>query len=299
MVMMSVTKTTCLVLLAMSVTACGSDPEPNFSTPESCYYDQANDVYLVSNIDGAPLAKDGNGFILKVSPKTGARSMWISGDQTGVTLHAPKGMAIAGDVLWVADIDCLRKFDRNSGAPMGAVEIPGSTFVNDVSAGPDGNIYCTDTGLDESFAATGTDAIWKVTPAGKAEVVAKGPELGQPNGLSAQAGGIYVVSWLDGSFYQVDYRGVRTDLGKAPQNQLDGLVRAEVETTAADGTKTSTPTWFATSWQGRTVYRFGLTGVGAALPIRLEQPADLGYDSLRNCLVIPLFGENRIHVERL
>lgn len=297
--MVSVTKKSFAVLLAMGVAACGGGPQPDFSTPESCYYDAVHDVYLVSNIQGAPLAKDNNGYILKVSPVDGTRSEWISGGQTGVTLHAPKGMAISGDVLWVADIDTLRKFDRNSGAPLGDVEIPGATFLNDVSAGPDGNIYCTDSGLNDEFGPTGTDAIWRVTMSGKVTAVAKGVELGQPNGLSAQKGGIFVVSWRDGSFYEVDYRGVRTDLGKAPQKKLDGLVRVELETTAADGSKTKTPTWFTTSWEGRTVYRFGLTGGGAAMPLRLEQPADLGYDSLRNCLVIPLFGENRIHVERL
>lgn len=287
-------------LVACVVASCGGGgPQPDFSTPESCLYDEANDVYLVSNIEGKPLAKDDNGFILKVSPEDGTRSKWISGDQTGVTLHAPKGMAISGDVLWVADIDMLRKFDRNSGAPMGDVEIPGATFLNDVSAGPDGNIYCTDSGLDENFAPTGTDAIWKVTLSGKVTPVAKGKELAQPNGLSAQKSGIYVVSWLDGSFYEVDYRGIRTPLAKAPQVQLDGLVRVEMETTGADGQKSKTPAWFATSWAGKTVYRFGLTGAPVAMPLRLEQPADLGYDRKRNCLVIPLFGENRVHVERL
>lgn len=297
--MLGMAKAWPLVWLATCVAACGGGPQLGFRGPDSCFYDVVNDVYLVSNIQGAPHAKDGNGYILKVSPDDGSRSQWISGDQTGVTLHAPKGMAISGDVLWVADIDMLRKFNRNSGAPMGDVEIPGATFLNDVSAGPDGNIYCTDSGLDENFEATGTDAIWQVTLSGQVTAVAKGTELGQPNGLDAQRGGIYVVSWRDGTFYQIDYRGVRTDLGKAPQSKLDGLVRVARATTAADGSQTLAPIWYTTSWQGRTVYRFGLTGSGAAMPVRMEKPADLGYDSKRNCLVIPIFGENRIHVERL
>ncbi|MGK0302725.1 MAG: sugar lactone lactonase YvrE, partial [Planctomycetota bacterium] len=260
MVMLGATKSWSLVLLATCAVACGSGPQPDFSTPASCCYDADNDVYLVSNIQGASVAKDDNGFILKVSPEHGTRSKWISGDQTGVTLHAPKGMAISGDVLWVADIDMLRKFNRNSGAPMGDVAIPGATFLSDVSAGPDGNIYCTDSGLNEKLEPTGTDAIWRVTLSGKVTPVAKGEALGQPSGLSAQKGGIFVVSWRDGTFYQINYRGVRTDLGKAPQHQLDGLVRVELETTAADGTMTLTPAWFTTSWKGRSIYRFALTG---------------------------------------
>jgi sugar lactone lactonase YvrE len=287
------------VLLPLWSVACSKGKEPSFQTPESCYYDVAHDVYLVSNIHGGPLEKDGNGFILKVSPEDGSRTMWISGEQAGVTLHAPKGMAIAGEVLWVADIDVLRKFDRNSGEPLGEVVIPGATFLNDVSAGPDGSVYCTDSGLDSKFAATGTDAIWRVAPDGVVAALIQGVDLGQPNGLSAQPGGLYVVSWRDGTFYQVDYRGMRTDLGKAPQGQLDGLVRAVVASKGPDGKESKAPAWFATSWVGSAIYRFDLAGAVTAVPVRLEQPADLGYDSKRNCLLVPLFGSDRLHVERL
>ena len=37
------------------------------TTCESVLYDEKNDVLYVSNIDGAPDAKDGNGFISKIS----------------------------------------------------------------------------------------------------------------------------------------------------------------------------------------------------------------------------------------
>lgn len=282
-----------------TLAACGGEAPPEFSTPESVLHDTEHDVYLVSNIGGGAVAKDGNGFILKVSPEDGSRSAFIHGEQAGVTLNAPKGMAVVGNVLWVADIDVLRKFDRNSGAPLGEVAIDGATFLNDVTAGPDGSVYCSDSGLDKQFASTGTDAIWKVDTEGKVSALVKGVELGQPNGLSAQAAGIYVVSWLDGSFYQIDYRGIRTDLGKAPQPKLDGLVRAELEVVGANGKTSTTPTWFATSWAGNAIYRFGLRGGVAAMPVRLEQAADLAYDAKRNCLVVPLFGGNRLHVEGL
>ena len=269
--------------------ACASEP-PGFDTPESVLHDVAADVYLVSNLNGAPLQKDNNGYISRVQPEGGAMvRRWIRGGHGGVTLHAPKGMALVGDVLWVSDIDTLRKFDRNSGAPLGDVVIAGATFLNDVSAGPDGSIYCSDTGLDANFAATGTDAIWRVQPDGKVQALAKTPELGQPNGLVAREGGIYVVSWRDGTFFQIDGRGIRTDLGKAPMAQLDGLVRVEA---GADGK----PFWLATSWAGACVYRFDLTGQCTALPGKFEQPADCGFDGKRGRLLVPLFGLNKLEV---
>ena len=39
-----------------------------FDTPESVFYDAEADVYLIANINGSPSAKDGNGFISRVSP---------------------------------------------------------------------------------------------------------------------------------------------------------------------------------------------------------------------------------------
>src|SRR5688572_17488435 len=38
------------------------------ATPESVLHDADADVYLVSNVDGEPLAADGKGFIAKLTP---------------------------------------------------------------------------------------------------------------------------------------------------------------------------------------------------------------------------------------
>ena len=66
----------CALLLAASLTACGEEAEEvgaggavievtdvGFQTPESVLHDTTADVYLVSNINGAPAEKDDNGFI--------------------------------------------------------------------------------------------------------------------------------------------------------------------------------------------------------------------------------------------
>ncbi len=278
-------------LALVAFPACAGDP-PGFDTPESVVHDERADVYLVSNIHGAPLAKDNNGYIARVAPDGSMQRYWIVGGKNGVTLHAPKGMALVGDVLWVADIDVLRKFDLGSGAAMGEVAIPGATFLNDVSAGTDGTIYCTDSGLDAQFSGTGTDAIWRVAN-DQPEPLLRGVELGQPNGLVARDRTVYVVSWRDGTFYQVDARGVRTDLGKAEKAQLDGLVRVEAKEAGAS------PSWYSTSWAGQCVYRFDVTGTATALPKTLEQPADCGFDAKRRRLLVPLFGKNKLEILQL
>ena len=79
-----------------------------FSTPESVLYDPEADVYLVANIHGGPSARDGNGFISRLSPEGEVIALkWIDSAAEGVTLDAPKGMALVGERLFVADIDVV------------------------------------------------------------------------------------------------------------------------------------------------------------------------------------------------
>src|SRR4051812_7485856 len=67
-----------------------------FQTPESVLWDSTLDVYFVSNINGNPGAKDGNGYISVVEPAGRIRdSIFIKG------LNAPKGMTFVADTVWV------------------------------------------------------------------------------------------------------------------------------------------------------------------------------------------------------
>ena len=72
-------------------------------------------VYFVANINGSPLGKDGNGFISRLTRDGKVDSLkFIAGGRGGAVLNAPKGMAISGDTLWVADIDAARAFHKRS-----------------------------------------------------------------------------------------------------------------------------------------------------------------------------------------
>src|SRR5947209_10734902 len=95
-----------------------------FLTPESVLYDSAQDIYFVSNINGSPTAKDNNGFISRVRPDGAVENLkFIEGGRNGVILNAPKGLALQGDTLWVADIDAVRAFNAKTGAPLDSVSL--------------------------------------------------------------------------------------------------------------------------------------------------------------------------------
>ena len=108
--------------------------------PESVKYDPGMDVYFVSNINGFGSVKDDNGYISRVSAANVSDiSTLVQGGGHGAALHAPKGMAIHGDTLWVCDIDALRGFERHGGAPLATIDFApyGAVLLNDIAVGPD------------------------------------------------------------------------------------------------------------------------------------------------------------------
>jgi len=263
-----------------------------FSTPESVLHDAAADVYLVSNINGNPLDVDGNGFISRVSPDGTVQTLkWIEGGANGVTLDAPKGMAIQDGVLYVADITCLRMFDASTGAPQGEACPEGATFLNDVAAGGDGTIIFTDSGLKaapEGFAPSGTEAVYRLTAAdGSIAPIAKDTTLGAPNGVAVGSDGITVVTFTSGEAYRLTADGKRHPVMPPSQRQLDGVVLLP------DGGL------LVSSWAEQCVYRLAPGGVMTKALSGVEAPADIGYDAKRNRVLVPLFNANRVILHTL
>jgi sugar lactone lactonase YvrE len=257
-------------------------------TPESVLYDDRADMYLVSNINGEPLGKAGNGFITRLRPNGEVEQLkWIDGERDGVTLHAPKGMAFRGDTIFVSDIDSVRAFHRSTGAPLGAMGVSGASFLNDVAVGPDG-VYVTDTGVDASFAPTGTDAIHRFGADGTATAVATGAQLSRPNGIAVDGADIIMVPFGGATIMRVPRDGsAPSEIATLPAGQLDGLIRLD------DGTL------LVSSWEGRAVYRVTPDGQVTTVVENVESPADLGWDSRRHRLLVPLFMGNSIEIREV
>ncbi len=259
-----------------------------FATPENVYYDADQDVYFVSNINGSPTdTTDDNGFISRLTPDGGVDLKFIDGAEEDVTLNAPKGMLVHEGTLLVADVDTVRLFDAVTGDPKGDIPVKGTTFLNALDVGPDKKtIYLTDSGLTPEFKPSGTDALYKIVD-GKVKKVIAEKDIGGPNGVLADVGGAWVVTFRSNKLYFVDEKGKRSKVTKLPQGGLDGIVKT------ADGT------FYVSSWDGSAVYAGKPEGEFVQVVGGVESPAAIGYDSERNRLLIPLFKKDAVVIHQL
>jgi sugar lactone lactonase YvrE len=258
-------------------------------TPESVRYDPELDVYYISNINGNPSAKDGNGFIVVVrADSTGAPfKTLVQGGKNGTTLNGPKGLALVGDTLWVADIDHVRAFNRRTGAPIADIDLSSqkATFLNDVAIGGDGNVYVTDTGIsfDEKGAVThpGTDQIFKIV--GRKATSIKADSLNSPNGITwDSANARFDLAPFSGTAVQTWKPGDKSTSTLAKgAGQYDGIEVLQ------DGRV------LVTSWADSTV-NVVQNGALSKLVTGVSGPADIGVDTKRMVLAVPRFTDNKV-----
>jgi sugar lactone lactonase YvrE len=263
-----------------------------FKTPESVRYDSAGDVFYVSNINGSPLAKDNNGFISRMKPDGAIDSLeLIAGGRGGVTLNAPKGLALIGDTLWVADIDVVRAFNVRTGAVVATVDLTSfhAVFLNDICVGGDGALYVTDSGMklsgDAMVHVAGADRIFRIDAAHRATIALASDSLHWPNGITWDASG--------GRFIVVPYDKVPQILAwrpGTPQPKIIGYGSGQY-----DGVEIlSDRRLIITSWADSTI---SIRDGNVRTAIRqLPSPADIGIDTRRMHIAVPLLTKDRVEI---
>jgi len=263
-----------------------------FATPESVLV--AGDLYYVSNINGAPLDKDDNGFISGLGPDGKVVELkWISGEAPDVELHAPKGMGLHDGVLYVADIDVVRKFDVATRKQLASIAVEGATFLNDIHVAGD-TVYVTDSGIGPDFKPKGTPAIYAIDAKAGAPVAVKLEIafVGLPNGMFvvSKEGGdsIYFNGFDDAKAIQGFDRAKGEALAKldVPAGSLDGLYAIKGEGDAWS--------FFVSSWESGMVYHIAAPGTFKTIASGLKGPADFGVDEARKLVIVPVFMENRV-----
>jgi len=188
-----------------------------FHHPESVY--QSGKNLYVADIGEAmnPVAKDGDGFIGRVDLSTGqladAHFLPVDGK-----LHAPKGMAMNGNTLYVADVDRIVAFDVVSRRQVAEIAIDGTGFLNDLVVG-DGKLYASATDNGKIYAIDLKTFKYESLPV---------DSIAGANGLYYVDHKLYCVSignWShpDGTVYVIDLRGYKIEKLTDYKGMLDGV----------------------------------------------------------------------------
>lgn len=255
-----------------------------FAGPEAVRYDPDQDVWFVSNFgEDADDQRDGNGFISRVDAATdeiASLRFAVGTDQH--PLHMPRGMYLAGDTLWVADVDGIHGFDRRTGEALAFVDFtsfePG--FLNDITAGPDGTLYVTDTGRSAVYSVRGGEV---------AEELAADPAIGNPNGITwdAEREVLVLVPWEPGHPIHAWAPG-STDVmsvGAGTPGRLDGVEVVDGRLLVASQTDSTLQL---------------ADGAGTRAVIRVPgSPADIAVDTSRRRVAVPYIALDRVDVWRL
>jgi hypothetical protein len=225
----------------------------------------------VSNVAGEGDARDGNGFVARITPDGRMLEReWARG------LDAPKGLGLVGGTLYVADVTRLVALDAATGAERARFEAPGAKFLNDVAVLADGTVLVSDSGTARIFALR----------EGRIDTWLEHDLLRAVNGLLPERARL-VVTTMQGRLLAVDLRTrVVTTLAEGLGN-ADGVVALGRDE------------YLVGEWPGR-LFHVGADGVVATL---LDTRAEKTYlnDFLRvgDRLVVPNWEPGRVTAYRI
>ncbi|WP_457155196.1 SMP-30/gluconolactonase/LRE family protein [Mesorhizobium sp. P5_C1] len=246
--------------------------------PESALFDAANNRIIVSNIVGNPGDADGNGYlsVLSSDGKT-VTQHWTDG------MDAPKGMAISGGKLYVADITKVRVVDLASGKLVSSITVPNAVFLNDMTSDQSGKVYVTD---------MLADAIYRID-GGRPDLFVRDAMLASPNGVIADGNRLIVASWGKGikpDFSTAEPGGLLSvDLANKAVSPLLGAQKfADLDGVIAIG-----DTIYATAYMTGTLYRYRAGGTPEVVAHFKPGSADIGTDG-KSTIFVPLMNEGEV-----
>ena len=258
-----------------------------FANPESMIHDSARSRIYVSSIGaGGPIDNARDGFISILAEDGSVQEMqWLS------DLQAPKGMALVGDSLYIADLDRVLEVQVASGEIINTWVVAEAGFLNDITADAQGNVYISDMTKDLIY----------VVADGELDIWLDSFELEGPNGLYALDEHLVVASWgvmtdgfntdVPGHIKTVQYlsKGIDPLHTTTPLGNLDGLEQDR------EGN------FIVTDWSGGKVYMLDKDGKTSTLLSLNKGTADIdiGYVDGNGILLLPLMQDNKVQAYKL
>lgn len=237
-----------------------------FRVPESVCYDEKRQVLYISNIDGKPKDKDGNGYLSKCTVEGNILvQKWVVG------LNAPKGMGVYGDVLYVTDIDRVAAIDIGKSQIIRFYKFDQAKFLNDIAIDRYGNVYVSDM-MDTR--------IYRINN-NQASVWIDDPLLTSPNGLFADEKELLIGCQ---KIVKVGYADEKIRIWITGTGSIDGL----------EGTGDSR--YLFSDWTGHVFLLNDDESITMILDLTPAgmNAADIEYIPASHLLLVPTFNDNRI-----
>nr|WP_070961450.1 hypothetical protein [Hyphomonas sp. Mor2] len=164
------------------------------------------DVLYISNVAGEGDAKDGEGWISRLSlDGTMLDEKWVEG------LNAPKGLGIRDGKLFVSDYDAYHVIDLQTAQIDNTYPVEGAGFLNDIAVWQ-GGVYLSD---------SGSARIFQIDVNGYKEWLAD-ERLGGVNGLWPDGDRLLIATMSSGSLFQTDGSGDLNEIATGMRN-ADGI----------------------------------------------------------------------------
>lgn len=253
--------------------------------PESVEYDETNNRFYVSNINGGVMEQDNNGSIGLLNGKGTLENIdWVTG------LHSPKGLALHKNKLYVADVKELVVINVDTAKVIARYEAKDSNVLNGITINKEGKVFVSDWMGNRIYTlADGELKIWL-----------ESTELNSPNGLWIDDQFLYVASW--GSYPKADFtteksgnlkkislkdKNIKTVEHGSRWINMDGI-------SSYEGNK-----WLISDFlKGEILLMDNKGHIEKSIKSKVGA-ADFFYIKEKNLLVVPLFMDNKVVAYKL
>lgn len=239
-------------------------------TSESVLFDEKQGLYYVSCIGNVPPNKeDGDGYIATMDQRGKIlNAAWVK------ELDAPKGMALKDGKIYVADINDFVVIDQVSASVEKRINVPGSTFLNDVALAPDGKIYFTDS--DNNTIYVYSDE--------KVKLFKRDAGLGGTNGILVDDETVYLAAFGNGDINTIDLAS------------KDITNRAKAVVPGGDGIAPWEGGYVYSNWNGEVYYVTSNWEAKKVLDTKAKKAnaADITINQNTGELLVPTFFDNRV-----
>lgn len=250
------------------------------ASPNSFVCDPSSSEYFISNINGEPDARDNNGFITKLNADGKIIHLkFVQGGSAEVSLHAPKGMALWGSILYVADLDQLKGFDKTTGKLVVTVSFSSrarsQVSLTDVVASPSGLLYVSDQMANAIYSVTPTDGH-------RVDLLIHDDRLAGPAGIAIhpKTHHLIAVSWEKGKILDITPDGQLTEL------ESNGFFTSRFQNLSGVDFDQWGNMYVSDFTKGK-VWRMTRDHRFQVIAEHLPAPADIGIDRANNLILVP------------